>query len=187
MSTSVKKTNTLSWGPVFWHILHYISIGNLKKIKNKDIDNYYLFYKLICNFIPCRLCQEHYKDLVYIYDLDLAEYNRKNLIKFVWNIHNRVNESLTKKCNISNSQNISMNKELDLNKACKFFDIIFNNVDNICYNKLNNINLLIHTLSKILPKSRLNLNNFKYSIKNVYSGNELKELYIKNKESIFNF
>ena len=80
-----------------------------------------------------------------------------------------------------------MNKELDLNKACKFFDIIFNNVDNICYNKLNNINLLIHTLSKILPKSRLNLNNFKYSIKNVYSGNELKELYIKNKESIFNF
>ena len=39
----------------------------------------------------------------------IVEYNRKNLIKFVWNIHNRVNESLAKKCNISNSQNISMN------------------------------------------------------------------------------
>ncbi len=85
------------WGPKAWHLLHIFSINNNLKIAESKKHNYYIFYTSFSYLIPCLVCSEHYSNIVNnLYPLYEKKINRKYLIKWVFNVHNIVNEIIHK-------------------------------------------------------------------------------------------
>ena len=71
------------WGPCAWHLLHAISIGNNKEIKEKNKNAYIIFYKTFGYILPCVICKEHYKNLFGIFhkiNYDIALINGEGTI-----------------------------------------------------------------------------------------------------------
>jgi hypothetical protein len=96
-NVSEKTFGKQIWGPIAWHLLHTFSIGNGKKIKEEDKKSYYIFYKTFGYIIPCFICSEHYKNLCNIFmPLEKEKMNREYIIKWVYDVHNRVNKNLGK-------------------------------------------------------------------------------------------
>lgn len=179
--------NKKFWGPIFWHILHHISIGDLKEIDINYIEKYKIFFKLFVEFIPCKLCRNHYNDLLIINNIDSMDLNRKRLIIFIWLIHENVNNSLKKK-NISLKKNINYNKELKLDYLNKFFDIIYYDIDNLSFTKINKLyiflNLFIDLIPNINIKNKLNI--YQNKCNKILCGKKIKKMYNKNKNFLFN-
>jgi hypothetical protein len=85
------------WGPKAWSLLHSFSINENKKISIRKKHNYYIFYTSFIHILPCEICREHYSDIIYhIEPLIEDKITRKYLIKWVFDIHNIVNDLLDK-------------------------------------------------------------------------------------------
>ena len=107
------------WGPKAWHMLHAFSIGMNKSIKVEERKCYYLFYKTFAELIPCTVCKSHYIDyFYYIYTIEEKEINRESLKKYIYELHNIVNEDL-------NKPQISYRKAIQLHKKTRHQDIFF--------------------------------------------------------------
>lgn len=106
------------WGPKAWHLLHAFSINKLK-ITDEKKNNYNLFYKSFVYILPCEICSSHYYEIINYIDPILEEdITRKYLIKWVFNIHNLINNLLDKP--IYSFSNLK-DKEYSINNK----DIIF--------------------------------------------------------------
>lgn len=125
------------WGPCAWHLLHAISIGNNKEIKEKNKNSYIVFYKTFGYILPCAICKEHYKNLFGIfhkinYELICREY----MIKWVFDLHNIVNKNLKKS---EYDLTSCINNNIDVNNKKIFFFV--NNIFLHCdYNELSMYN-----------------------------------------------
>jgi hypothetical protein len=107
------------WGPKAWHLLHVFSINNNSKISEAKKHNYFIFYNSFSYLIPCLVCSEHYSNIVKnIYPLNEKKINRKYLIKWVYNVHNIVNEIIHK-------PKYSYNKFIENNIVINHNDIFF--------------------------------------------------------------
>ena len=85
------------WGPKAWNLLHSFSINENKKISVRKRHNYYIFYTSFIYILPCDICREHYSDIIYnIEPLIEEKISRKYLIKWVFDVHNIVNDLLDK-------------------------------------------------------------------------------------------
>ncbi len=85
------------WGPIAWHLLHTFSINNMKPVKEEDKHNYYLFYHSFQYSLPCKVCSEHYEDIINVHlPLEEEKINRDYLIHYVHVFHNIVNDFLEK-------------------------------------------------------------------------------------------
>ena len=91
---------TKVWGPPLWIGLHAITFGYPEKI---DITNkehlekrkaYYEFFKLVGDVLPCKYCRQSYKE--YFTDLDPMPFlnNRRDIVRWLFTIHNKVNDKL---------------------------------------------------------------------------------------------
>jgi hypothetical protein len=178
------------WGPKAWHLLHIFSINNNLKIPNSKKHNYFIFYNSFIYLIPCLVCSEHYGNIINnIYPLIEERINRKYLIKWVYNVHNIVNEIISKpkysyKKFIKDSIEINHNdiffiiysvySEIDYNMISLYkYDQIYNFFINFCLlypekNRKRSLKKIIKSKSfkKLITPKEFNI-WFKDNIKNI--------------------
>ena len=88
---NIKITNNI-WGPIFWNLLHGISITYNSRYK---IEYYYLIKKIEF-LLPCPKCIIHYKNYLKNNIINKDKITKDNLIKWFFNLHNSVNKMLKK-------------------------------------------------------------------------------------------
>lgn len=88
---------TSVWGPPMWHTLHTISF-NYPVSPSKEQKAQYLFYfKSLENILPCKYCRDNYKKNLEVLPLNSEVMaNRNNLSRWLYNMHNLVNNNLEK-------------------------------------------------------------------------------------------
>ena len=95
------KTNgliTKIWGPHFWEVLHYVSFGYPLEPTEQHKKDYKDFYVSVKNVLPCKYCRESYSNFILeeektkLQDTDLL--NRDSLTRWVYKLHERVNEKI---------------------------------------------------------------------------------------------
>ena len=86
-----------AWGPYGWNFLHYVTLGYPKNPDNDDKKNYKLFFESLKNILPCPKCAKHYEENLKVLPLtDEILDDKEKLIKWLIDVHNRVNVSTGK-------------------------------------------------------------------------------------------
>lgn len=116
-------TNT--WGPPGWHFLHCVAHGfpfmindNNPKHFNKRND-YANFFYYLGKVLPCKYCRDSYMDFIKEVPIDNMLDTRKDLCKWLYDIHNKVNEKLgVPDCDIPTFEEV-YNKYEQFRAKCK--------------------------------------------------------------------
>lgn len=93
---------TRVWGPAGWLFLHSIAQNYPWKPTKEQQENYLNFFRLTGNVLPCRYCRESYQEFIKEPDTELkmnVMKNRYSLVKWLYDIHNKVNKKLNINCN----------------------------------------------------------------------------------------
>ena len=84
------------WGPHGWKFIHYVSIGYPNNPTENDKLNYKNFYHSLQYILPCEKCQMNYRKNILENPIDNSLQNREALMKWVIDIHNKVNKDTGK-------------------------------------------------------------------------------------------
>ena len=88
---------TRVWGPAGWLFLHSIAQNFPWKPSVQQQSDYYNFFKLTGNVLPCRYCRESYQKFITEgktkLTLDTMK-SRESVFTWLYNIHKRVNKKL---------------------------------------------------------------------------------------------
>jgi hypothetical protein len=109
---------TKVWGPPGWLFLHSISFGYPYTInhknpahKNKKAE-YATFFNYVGTVLPCKYCRESYLDFLKEYPVENHLNTREEITKWLYNIHNRVNDKLgVPKCKVPSFDEIKTTYE----------------------------------------------------------------------------
>ena len=82
------------WGPHGWKFMHYVSLGYPQQPTENDKRNYKEFYSNLKNVLPCKTCAINYERNLTELPIDNALQSRDSLVKWVIDIHNKVNEAI---------------------------------------------------------------------------------------------
>ncbi len=104
--------DTTYWGPSGWKLLHSITFSYEEKLKNQ----YYDFFYVIAFLLPCKFCRKSYSEYITNDPIDVS--SKEALTKWLWRIHNKVNEKLR------------------IQKFCKYNDPPFSKVKQMYEEKL---------------------------------------------------
>ena len=85
------------WGPHGWNFLHYVSLGYPQEPTENDKRYYKDFYTSLQNVLPCATCQGNYKKNLSELPIDDALQSRDSLVKWVIDVHNKVNKESNKR------------------------------------------------------------------------------------------
>jgi len=94
---------TYIWGPAMWLFLHTTSFNYPVNPSESDKKYYYKFFKNLENILPCRYCRENYSEnikKVHKLNYDVMK-NRETLSKWVYELHEIINERLGKKSGLT--------------------------------------------------------------------------------------
>ena len=80
--------DTRYWGPSGWKLLHSITFSYEEKLKKKYID----FFNVIAFILPCKFCRKSYSEYIINDPVDAS--SKESLTKWLWRIHNKVNDKL---------------------------------------------------------------------------------------------
>lgn len=80
--------DTRYWGPSGWKLLHSITFSYEEKLKN----HYYDFFYVIAFLLPCKFCRKSYSEYITNDPIDVS--SKESFTKWLWRIHNKVNEKL---------------------------------------------------------------------------------------------
>ncbi len=119
------------WGPKAWHLLHSFSLHheNENEWSKEKKHEYYLFYKTFIYLIPCKICRLHYKDMIEFHEpLVEKDITKKNISKWVWKIHNKVNVRLGKK-EMSYEEGMKIQEKLNNNDIFFFINNVIFGLD----------------------------------------------------------
>jgi|TARA_B110000285_G_C15104620_1_gene607186 hypothetical protein len=94
MKNSVKPA---IWGPHGWKFLHYVSLGYPDNPTDEDKINFKNFYYSLQHVLPCEKCALNYKHNLLDSPIDNHLNNRDTLVRWVIDVHNKVNKELNKK------------------------------------------------------------------------------------------
>jgi hypothetical protein len=90
------------WGPAQWHMLHTISFNypiNPTKEEKNNYRNYILSFQ---NVLPCGACRKNFTNNLKNYPLTMDHMkNRNTFSRYIYNLHEIVNEMLEKKSGLS--------------------------------------------------------------------------------------
>lgn len=79
------------WGPPAWTFLHSVTLNYPENPTIKDKENYNNFFNLLGEILPCDKCKRHYKEN--IKEMPIKLESREEITEWLFNIHNKVNES----------------------------------------------------------------------------------------------
>jgi len=85
------------WGPIFWSTMHIVSLGYSSNPSEEEKAGAIAFYRSLTQVIPCPICKSHYKYFLETMPVESAVGSRHDLIHWVFEIHNNVNEKLGKR------------------------------------------------------------------------------------------
>jgi curved DNA-binding protein CbpA len=88
---------TAIWGPGGWLFLHSIAQNYPWKPTMEQKENYYNFFRLTGNVLPCRYCRESYQQFITEPGTRLTintMRDRKSVVTWLYRIHNKVNKKL---------------------------------------------------------------------------------------------
>ena len=106
------------WGNATWYLFHTLA----EKIKTEYTDSASEIYNLIvqiCKSLPCPDCQEHAtKMLKNVNSTNIK--TRENLIKFIWEFHNKVNARLNKSLFTEDERDALYKKAITVNVVNNF-------------------------------------------------------------------
>jgi len=93
--------DTRYWGPDAWDLLHFISLDYPNNPSDNDKLIYSHFFNSLPFVLPCFYCRSSFTD--YLKELPIENYfnSKKNIIEWVWKLHNKVNDKLRKQKLIS--------------------------------------------------------------------------------------
>lgn len=104
------------WGPHLWYIMHTIAYNYPSKNVSDDCKNATRgFYMNLKKTIPCKFCRESYNQFVKRLPIDNFLISRRSLTKWVYQIHEMVNDKL----NIDPSERPSLKEVDDKYKQCR--------------------------------------------------------------------
>jgi hypothetical protein len=89
--------NTNVWGPAGWLFLHCIAQNFPWEPDDQKKQSYLKFFRLLGDVLPCRYCRESYQQYINEPCTKLDESvvkNRKTMVKWLYDIHNKVNKKL---------------------------------------------------------------------------------------------
>jgi hypothetical protein len=84
------------WGPHYWFFIHTIAMTYPLSPNAVTKKKYYDFIQNIPLFIPTENMAGHFTRLLDEYPVEPYLTNRESLIKWVWFVHNKINEKLEK-------------------------------------------------------------------------------------------
>lgn len=95
---------TKIWGPAAWTFLHSCAFGYPLNPTNEDKIHFKNFYDGLKYILPCKYCRDSYSVFITEDDTKLDERaleSRDSLTKWLYNIHQKVNNKLNVKYNIT--------------------------------------------------------------------------------------
>jgi len=95
------------WGPHYWFFLHTISMSYPLRPNSVTKKKYYEFIQNLPLFIPVESISSDFSKLLDQYPISPYLDSRDSFIRWVWFIHNKINEKLEK-------NKISLNKFYEL-------------------------------------------------------------------------
>jgi FAD-linked sulfhydryl oxidase len=84
------------WGPIFWSTLHIASLGYSDTPTERQRKNAQAFYESLVDMLPCPICRNHYEQNLEEMPIKDALKSRMDLVKWVFDMHNRINVQLGK-------------------------------------------------------------------------------------------
>jgi hypothetical protein len=110
--------DTRFWGPSGWKFLHLLLELSPEKLTSKESKIFEEFLLCWRNLLPCKYCRISYTKYITSYPIQEHSSSRNELTKWLWVIHNKVNNKLRKQgyCNYSNPE-LSLVRELYKNLA----------------------------------------------------------------------
>lgn len=84
------------WGPHYWHFLHTIALTYPNHPNAITKKKYYEFINSLPLFIPIETMSSDFSKLLNLYPVQPYLDNRENFVKWVWFIHNKINEKIEK-------------------------------------------------------------------------------------------
>jgi len=84
------------WGPKLWFFMHTLSFNYPENPTQNDKINIKNFFENLKYLIPCETCRIHYNEHTNKLPIDNYLDSKQNLIIWVTNLHNAVNESIGK-------------------------------------------------------------------------------------------
>lgn len=85
------------WGPIFWSTLHIASLAYSDKPTERQRQNMKNFYESMVDVLPCPICRHHYEENLKAFPIDKSLDDRKLLIQWVFDMHNKINLQLGKR------------------------------------------------------------------------------------------
>jgi hypothetical protein len=85
------------WGPIFWNTMHIVSLGYNPEPSKREQEDAIRFYKALETMLPCGICRSHYTQFLQEMPVERAVGSRDDLIYWVFQLHNKVNENLGKR------------------------------------------------------------------------------------------
>ena len=104
------------WGPHAWIFLHSITLAYPDNPTQEDINSHALFFNSLKGILPCQKCRDHYTKNLQELPVENNLYNKESLVKWLIEIHNRVN--------IVNDK-----KEYSYDEAINFYEKIYSKKD----------------------------------------------------------
>ena len=78
------------WGPSAWKFLHTITFQYPENPTDIEKRKYYVFFNSLKDVLPCPNCREHYSE--HFNKIPIQMESRKELIEWLIDIHNEVNQ-----------------------------------------------------------------------------------------------
>jgi len=126
--TTILELDKYKWGPFGWHLIHNFSIHS------NDNECMYILIKTFGYILPCPTCKKHYNYLINdIYKIEKDNCNKKYLIKYLYDIHNIINDNLEKKKKISFQEAKKLHKKTKNEEIIFFIVTVYSNLN---YKKL---------------------------------------------------
>jgi hypothetical protein len=93
---------TTIWGPAQWHMLHTISFNYPVNPTEEQKNNYRNYILSLQNILPCGACRKNLINNLKNYPLTMNHMkNRNTFSRYIYNLHEIVNEMLEKKSGLS--------------------------------------------------------------------------------------
>ena len=134
--------DTRFWGPDGWNLCHSIAYGYPNHPKKKHKKDYAIFFNSLSHVLPCIYCRRSFHQ--YLNELPIHNKlegrgfpldHRENLFRWIYLIHNKVNQKLR-------SQNIIENDDPCYTEILHKYEndsCTFNRCDNLGWNFINSI------------------------------------------------
>lgn len=84
------------WGPIFWTMMHITTLGYPDAPTEQERQAAIDFFESLRYTIPCPICKQHYSDNLTEHPVREAIGSKQALIRWLFNIHNKVNQQLKK-------------------------------------------------------------------------------------------